>query len=62
MPPWATFARARFTVKARDCFRRIVLKMNFDFSKKKRKKLQMLRHLPSDFSFNHKLCNALDTF
>lgn len=45
-------------------FRRIVLKMkmNFDFSKKEKKKLQMLRHLPSDFSFNHKLCNALDTF
>lgn len=62
MPPCATFARVRFTVKARDCFRRIVLKMNFDFSKKKIKKLQMLRHLPSDFSFNHKLCNALDTF
>lgn len=38
MPPWATFARARFTGKARDCFRRIVLNLNlnFDFSKKEK--------------------------
>lgn len=38
MPPWATFARARFTGKVRDCFRRIVLNLNlnFDFSKKEK--------------------------